>query len=128
MMRALAVWLALLPGFALAESLPALYDVTGVAAGDVLNVRSDSHAAGAKLGELAYDATDVEVVRQRNGWALVNVGEGAGWVSMRYLAGQPGQDGNTLSPPAWCTGTEPFWSLELLPGWHAVQHARAERP
>jgi len=117
MIRALTLWAALLlPDLATAQNLPALYDVARVASNDVLNVRSDSHARGGIVGELASDARGVEVIRTENDWGLVNVTGMSGWVSMRYLERQPEQDGYSPQPPLWCYGTEPFWSIDLLPG------------
>ncbi len=43
---ALALWATVLP----AQDLPALYSVTGVGDGDVLNIRAAPDAAAAKLG------------------------------------------------------------------------------
>lgn len=123
MIRALAalavVLMASAPGVALAQSgaLPALYDVVNVAPDDVLNLRAAPGASAEKLGELAPDRTDIEVVALApdGRWGQVNMGEGAGWVSMAFLARQPGQDAQGPLPvPLWCYGTEPFWSLEIL--------------
>ncbi len=109
MIRA-ALVVALLSGSAAAQGMPALHDVTGVAADDVLNVRSGPDAGSARIGALAPGATGVEVIElSGTGWGRVNVDEGSGWVSLRYLARQPDQ------PPVpdrlTCFGTEPFWSL-----------------
>ncbi len=109
MIRA-ALVLALLSGSAAAQEMPSLHDVTGVAADDVLNVRSGPDAGSARIGALAPGATGVEVIElSGTGWGRVNVDEGSGWVSLRYLARQPDQ------PPVpdrlTCFGTEPFWSL-----------------
>ncbi|MDU8927856.1 peptide-binding protein [Alisedimentitalea sp. MJ-SS2] len=112
------VLLLLLPGFARADSFPALYDVTGVAAHDTLNVRSDSHAGAAKLGELAHDASDVEVIRVQSGWGLVNLGEVSGWASLHYLQRQESGD-YVFSRHFACHGTEPFWSLKVTQGLSA---------
>lgn len=97
--------------------LPTLFDVTGVAANDRLNLRAMPDASSSVLSELAHDAKGVEVVAVRSGWGLVNTHERSGWVNMRYLkerAGvwQPGQVPATLN----CLGTEPFWSLRQVGG------------
>jgi uncharacterized membrane protein len=116
------LWLAavaalLLPLSVRAQDLPALYpalyDVTGVAAGDVLNIRAEGRADAAAVGSLAPDARGVEVVRESGGWGLVSSGEGSGWVSMRYLVPQDGPPWYALQSPVRCIGTEPFWSLGL---------------
>ncbi|MDQ2090371.1 SH3 domain-containing protein [Marimonas arenosa] len=114
-MRTLALLLLLLPGLARAQEFPALFDVTGVASNDVLNVRAEPNASAEKIGALAFDATDVEVIRRAGGWGLVNSGERSGWVSMRFLAAQQGGD-YALSRLLTCFGTEPFWNLEITQG------------
>lgn len=110
-----AVLFLVLASAAQAEPFPALYDVTGVAADDVLNVRSEPDPAASRLGALAPGATGIEVVRlsPEGGWGLVNAGEEAGWVSMRYLSRQPGQDWGTLPGILRCGGTEPFWNFDI---------------
>ena len=116
-MRLLAALLCLLAGplAATQDAWPALYDVTDVAPDDVLNIRANPRADAEIIGSLAYDATSVEVIRPapRADWGLVNTGEGTGWVSLRYLARQPGQWLGALPPVANCAGTEPSWSLDV---------------
>ncbi len=63
MIRVLAFCLLWLPGLALAQSFPALYDVTGVASDDVLNVRAAPNANAQVIAALGPKATQVEVVR-----------------------------------------------------------------
>jgi uncharacterized membrane protein len=112
---AFAVLLAASPAWATQEYiLPTLFDVTDVAADDVLNVRAGPGTGHPVIGMLAPDAERIEVVaHDRTGhWGQVNLGERAGWVSMRYLAyrvdvWEPGE----LPAALQCFGTEPFWSL-----------------
>ena len=115
MIRALALLLLLTPAALPAQDLPALYDVTGVAVNDVLNIRAEPRADAARLGDLPPDAANVEVIQTADGWGLVNAGEGAGWVAMRFLAPQAGGD-YALSRSLSCFGTEPFWSLDFTQG------------
>lgn len=112
---AVLLWLAL-PVQARDLPLPALFDVAGVAADDVLNIRAMPRATARHIGELRPDATGVEVVRlSENGeWGLVNVGEGAGWASMQFLARSLGQGWDVPPAIAICYGTEPFWSLDPM--------------
>ncbi len=95
--------------------LPTLYDVTGVRANDVLNIRAMPDASSSILSELPHDAKGVEVVDARAGWARVNTFERSGWVNMRYLRERPdvwktGEIPATLN----CLGTEPFWTLRQV--------------
>ncbi|MCV6587134.1 MAG: SH3 domain-containing protein [Marinibacterium sp.] len=106
----------LLPLTAWAQDLPALHDVTGVASDDRLNVRATPAASGARIGDLPPDAAGVEVTARTGGWGRINLGETAGWVSMRYLAPQTPQDDTALPTHLSCFGTEPFWSLDLSEG------------
>lgn len=112
-------WIALvvclmLPSLAAAQDLPALFNVTGVASDDVLNVRAGPGASNPIIGALAHDQRGVEIVeRSANGWGLTNIGEGAGWVSMRYLARAAQDPWWSLAQPMICSGTEPFWDMSI---------------
>lgn len=111
----------ILPTGLWAQSLPALYDVADVLVGDVLNIRKSPTTTASIIGGLAYDETGVEVVaiNEEGDWGLINAGETAGWVSLRYLQRQPGQDDDGLPRPLACAGTEPFWSFNLGDGTSA---------
>lgn len=100
---------------AAADTLPALYRVTGVAADDVLNIRAAPDAAASQIGQLQPGSTGVEVVAlSRDGrWGQVNTWEWAGWVAMRYLEREPGPDWTAMQSPMRCHGTEPFWSMRV---------------
>lgn len=97
------------------DNWPALHDVTGVSADDVLNVRSAPSIGAEIVGTLQADAKDIEVVGadSENGWGMVNIGEATGWVSLAYMT--PGSEAGAAGFPAIraCHGTEPFWSLSL---------------
>ncbi len=103
---------------ATAQGLPALFDVTGVASDDVLNVRENPRASAPRLGGLAPDATGIEVVALSDSgdWGRINLGEGSGWVSMRYLAAQPADRQTYFDTPLRCLGTEPFWLVSFDDG------------
>ncbi len=118
---------ALLFGFfttsALADQskFPALYDVTDVATDDVLNVRQSPGASYPVIGVLNPNATDIEVVRLNDTatWALVNVAEQSGWVSLSFMRRQAKQSDTKTPAITSCFGTEPFWSLSFddQPKW-----------
>lgn len=111
---AIALTLALaLPAHATPEYvLPTLFDVTGVAADDVLNIRERPDAKAPIIGRLAPDATRVEVVAERGGWMQVNAGERSGWVNGRYMNYRVDVwEAGRLPEGLRCLGTEPFWSL-----------------
>jgi len=114
--RRAVVFFFLLVGAVQAQNaaLPAYYDVTGVASNDALNVRAAPEADAQILGTLAFDATNVAVVTLSGDrrWAMVGAGEGSGWVALRYLARQDGQE-DALPAGLICSGTEPFWALMI---------------
>lgn len=118
MMRIWIILTALWPGAIWAFTLPELHDVTGVASDDVLNVRAAANASSDKISELAHDAINVEVVdRSHDGkWGLVNTGEISGWVFMRFLAPHAENPNFPVGRALSCSGTEPFWSLEIEQG------------
>ncbi|MDA5093030.1 peptide-binding protein [Aliiroseovarius sp. KMU-50] len=95
------------------DSYPALYDVSNVASDDVLNVREHPTTGAEILGAFPPDRTGIEIVSISSDltWGMVNIDERAGWVSLRYLARQPGQDWGMMPWPLDCYGTEPFWDL-----------------
>ncbi len=103
-----------IPALATQDAWPALYDVTGVGAKDVLNIREAPNARAPIIGSLSPNATSVELIRpnSRETWALVNAGERSGWVNLTFLTRQPGQWAGALPPIARCFGTEPFWGLD----------------
>ncbi|MXQ08302.1 SH3 domain-containing protein [Alphaproteobacteria bacterium GH1-50] len=115
MIRAVLAIVLLLAGpvHATQDAFPGLYDVTGVASDDVLNIRSGPGASHAIIGSLPPDATDIEVIApdDRHRWAKINFREGTGWVSMDYLVPHPGQVSGFVPDIRHCFGTEPFWSL-----------------
>ncbi len=111
-LSALALWI--IASAALARDLPAVFDVTGVASDDVLNIRAAPSATADILRSIPPDAKGVEVLAlsQDGKWGMVSTGEGNGWVAMRYLTAQPAPGPDTLPRPMTCMGTEPFWALE----------------
>lgn len=102
-----------------AQDLPALYDVTGVASDDILNVRTRPMASANVVGTLAFDATGVEVLEEENGWGRVNVDGMSGWASLRFLQEVPDSQIETAQRFN-CFGTEPFWALNVTQGDVAV--------
>lgn len=92
------------------SALPAVYIVSGVFGGDVLNVRSGPSADHTVTGGLPNGAEVEVTARSNDGWARILQGEGNGWVAMRYLQAQAAVE---IPEELFCGGTEPFWSLTL---------------
>ena len=127
MIRILLLLLAF-AGVARAETLPALHDVTGVSAGDVLNVRAEPTASALVIATLPPDATGIEVVERRGNWGLVNVGEAAGWAYLKYLAPRADAPWFGVTSTLRCFGNEPFWSLTVAPGAGDVRREEPGEP
>jgi uncharacterized membrane protein len=128
LIRLLTLILTLIPAALRAEVYPALHDVTGVAANDVLNIREAPSAGAPVIGTLAPNAKAVEVVAVADGWALVNTGERSGYAAMRFLTRSDGADWNALESPLTCLGTEPFWSLQIDPVKGKTRYQTPEDP
>jgi uncharacterized membrane protein len=104
----IAICLCVAATAARAESV----DVTGVAADDVLNLRTEPRAGAPLAGALPPTASGIEVVRRADGWVQVRFGLQSGWAAARYL--QPAMNFEKgLPSPLQCVGTEPFWSLTI---------------
>ena len=118
-------------GYATVDGWPALHDVVFVEETDVLNVRSAPDASAEIIGSLPHDATNIEVIRPDSvdqDWGLVNIHEGQGWVSMRFMDRHPGQSDGLYPQFAYCGGTEPFWSLHRRDGSLALEIFLTDRP
>lgn len=116
MTRTLLLLLFLLTHPAMAQQIPGHFRVAGVAADDVLNVRSDPRASAKIVGIFGPTSDYIEVVQlsESGGWGRVNFDGGPGWVSMRFLEPMTEQDRfSYLDTPLWCGGTEPFWGLSI---------------
>lgn len=117
MIRILALLALLIPISAWADSFPARFQVTGVAADDILNIRAAPIASAEIRGKLRPFAINVEVLHLSHDgkWGMVSTGESNGWVSMRYLEPRPSADPHAIPRPFTCSGTEPFWTLAMTP-------------
>lgn len=118
MIKRIAIILSLLlPVAAQAQQFPALYQVTGVASDDTLNVRQEPNARSMIVDQLMPYAFNIEVVRLSDDskWGLISAGEWMGWVSMRYMQRVENATPGEVPRPMICGGTEPFWSLGMYP-------------
>lgn len=98
---------------AAADGFPAHFNVTGVADDDRLNIRAAPDHLSEIIGDYGPYRLNIEVLRTSNdgAWGYVGLGEGNGWVSMRYLERQNHLTAGEFPRPFTCFGTEPFWNL-----------------
>ncbi|SFB11801.1 SH3 domain-containing protein [Poseidonocella pacifica] len=109
------LWAVMILALALpaaAEDYPALYDVDGLAPNVSLNIRAAPTVQGQDIGDLSASASGVEVTGAQDGWLRITHEGGPAWVSARYMRRQPGSEA-LLGRPLQCSGTEPFWSLQV---------------
>lgn len=118
MIRHFAIVLfGLWPAIGFGQTLPASYSVKGVAANDVLNIRTEPSSTAPVMGEIGPYGLNIEVLSLSSDgkWGKVGMPEGNGWVSMSYLEINEPTDPYLVPRPLSCMGTEPFWSISLYP-------------
>jgi len=95
-------------------ALPAVYTVTGVASDDVLWVRSEPTQFSGRVGNLAPNAPVVVLGMATDGWVQVSIGQDAGYVNADFLTRGGGVTTSSgLQMNILCSGTEPFWTLDI---------------
>jgi uncharacterized membrane protein len=110
----------------LALALPAradesLYEVTGVSAGDALNIRRRPSASAPKVGSYGPRESGIRIYRRSGNWALVGRADPQnpdGWVNARYLKLTVAT--RRVPLPLQCLGTEPFWSVTIRSRFRAT--------
>jgi uncharacterized membrane protein len=98
-----------------AEPLPML-SVISVRPGDTLNLREQPDARSRQLGFLAPTDGGITIVGQAVqtlDWIQVQKGRARGWANARFLAYGDAAEQRRLPVRLTCTGTEPFWSVEI---------------
>jgi hypothetical protein len=100
------------------------YQISGVAAGDSLDIRKWGASDGPLLGKVASGTDGIMVSgiwEKRDGdiwWELIPspTNPVAGWVNSRYLTITRAQREADHDYPLACGGSEPFWSLDIAEG------------
>ncbi len=111
----LALCLSCFPIAVLAGDFPALFDVTGVASDDTLNIRAKPEAGSQKVGTFSFDQQNIEVITLSSDekWGMVGLGEVSGWVAVRFLERVSSESWAHDTTSLACSGTEPFWSTDI---------------
>ncbi|RKQ95568.1 SH3 domain-containing protein [Maricaulis maris] len=114
-MRHLIGLLAIVFACGTAQAQPQLYRVVNVDQTDTLNVRATANPTAAIVDTLSPNASRVEVLEERHGWGRVIAGEGEGWINLAYLLRMERPAIGEFDAPGGlqCSGTEPFWGLQL---------------
>lgn len=100
---------------AVADGFPAHFSVSGVAADDWLNIRSEPRSDAVKVGDFGPYDLNIEVLRTSpdGKWGFVGNGEGNGWTAMRFLERQNHLNAGDFPRPFKCFGNEPFWTMNF---------------
>lgn len=89
-----------------------LYEVTQVADNDALNVRVQPGITHEVAFSLDSRASNIDIIDSKKTkgatWAHIDWHGKQGWVNQYYLQKATAQQKNTL----YCSGTEPFWSIQ----------------
>jgi uncharacterized membrane protein len=103
------------------------YSVVNVRQGDALNMRAQPNPNAPIVLTIPHDATGLLLTGRRSpgDWVEVTYQRRRGWVNARFLGLASGR----YEIPAFldCTGTEPFWSISLSPGYARADLMFAER-
>ncbi len=94
---------------------PSYFEVSGVAANDVLNIRQRPDANSEIVGSFTPGEKLVEVVLRNGNWGYVMTGEQMGWVSTKFLTPieVPRIGQSSIPVGLKCLGNEPFWDITL---------------
>ena len=127
-MRLLAL-LVLVMGLFSSTALAQTYQVTGVGEKDSLNVRSDvdkvlKSSEANVVGSIPFDGEDISTtgiiatLEDGSRWREIVYKDLKGWVNSKYLEMVSGEG---LPGDLNCSGTEPFWQLEIRGDKAALQ-------
>ncbi len=125
-MRFISIFLASLLAATVVAAAVA-YSVVNVRPGDVLNMRAQPSATARVVATIPHSATGIVLTGRRAtaDWVEVTYQRHRGWVNAHFLGLASGR----YEIPAFldCTGTEPFWSIRLTPGYAHADLMFAQR-
>lgn len=103
------------------------YSVSNVRAGDTLNMRVRPDPRAPIVVTIPFDATGINLTGKTapGDWVEATYNRKRGWVNARFLGFGTGR----WAIPAYldCSGTEPFWSIAVLPGMARADLMFAEK-
>ncbi len=97
--------------------LPQLHKLTGLSAGDHLNVRRQASAGSEDIGNVSPDMGPVDIIGidDSGEWGRIVWQDANAWLSLNYL--EPDDDGYLpgarVPEGLQCVGAEPFWSYTI---------------
>lgn len=102
--------------FAAVASADVVYSVSNVRPGDTLNMRVRPDPRAPVVITIPHDGTGIGLTGKSapGDWVEATYKRKRGWVNARFLGFGNGRYGL----PAYldCSGTEPFWSIAVMPG------------
>lgn len=112
-----------------AQSFPESYVTRDIPSDDTLNIRAQPSTSAPVIGEYGPYTLNIEVLRTTpdGKWGMVGFREGNGWVSMRYLELSGHNEPHMFPRPLYCSGTEPFWNLNVTVRGDEYQEMGMER-
>jgi uncharacterized membrane protein len=112
---------------AAAAAADVAYSVFNVRPGDTLNMRLQPNPRAAVVATIPHDGSGIQLTGRTapGDWAEATWKRKRGWLNARFL----GFGNGRWSLPAFldCSGTEPFWSIALIPGMARADLMFAER-
>lgn len=114
-MRVLVLFLASLL-VAASAAADIAYSVMNVRPGDTLNMRQQPHPNAPVVQTIPHDGTGIALTGRSGsgGWFEIMYRRKRGWVNARFLGIGTGRF--QLPANLDCSGTEPFWSIAVMPG------------
>jgi uncharacterized membrane protein len=93
----------------------ATYSISGVADNDTLNIRAQPNPHAATIGSIPANAHGITATGQQQQagnsvWREIRYQSTQGWVNSHYLSAETTA---LFHEPLHCSGTEPFWGLEI---------------
>lgn len=94
------------------------YQLTGIASGDVLNVRSGPSTRNRVIGKLTHDAGTLEILERdpEHQWGRIVWEGGMGWVFLEFVSPVSPEMVPSSDIPInlHCSGADPYWDYSVI--------------